>query len=872
MKFIKDSILWVVALISAFALFGCAEVEEPGVYDHDYGHVQFKLYKEASYPGTKAAQLDYLRDVAKMKVTLRFEDNLISQTLIMNSSDDESAEFGLRSDKLKLLAGDYQVITFALYNKIDEVVYEGTPSGDHASFSVVSGGLCVHDLLADVVERGKVRFDLVKDMSDFNQNPQTKAASREYTFDEIKYVTVSVKSGNTTTSFEMLPAKFDVHFIENDDPTDGYQTSSCTCDTLLTLRAGEYHIASYSVYDDSKRLLEASDEVSESAFTVEDNKVTEADVPVKLHESDEYLKDYYALYEIWKSLNGQDWYYVGEDHPRGCNWDFNKDPDLWGDQPGVSLHSNGRVAMVNVSEFGFHGHMSPALGQLTQLVELYLGNHNDGNMITYDPTVQPGKGTARRMERHKEYMASARTVTQVSEPIARALAENGISIPEMSMYESMNEDDIIERGTGKMRIKPMDMISGKINNGLKSLPKEIGNLTNLEQLFIANSEIEELPAEVANLISCTDVEIYNCPKMTKFPMALTQMPNVALMNLANNRQWSSEEVLKGFIGLATGPSREKIQILYFNENNLEIVPKEIKNMKKLGMIDFSSNKIHTIEEAWGNDIKPVQIYFDNNKLSEFPVDEHGVFCYMEDAETFSVKMNNFTEFPNIFDAESLFAIVSIDFSYNHISSFPEDFRGVFVQTLTIANNPELTKYPIELAKSNSKIMNINFRGCNINEIPEGSFDYENAIQLTSFDFSYNDLKELPWEMHAGNMPYLYGVELSYNQFSKFPWGPLDSQYLTVFAIRGQRDENGERCLSEWPTGIYQHRGLRGFYIGSNNLGKIEDTISTICYYLDISDNPEIIFDASDVCYAIQQGAYVLIYDKTQDIRNCDILF
>ena len=37
-------------------------------------------------------------------------------------------------------------------------------------------------------------------------------------------------------------------------------------------------------------------------------------------------------------------------------------------------------------------------------------------------------------------------------------------------------------------------------------------------------------------------------------------------------------------------------------------------------------------------------------------------------------------------------------------------------------------------------------------------------------------------------------------------------------------------------------------------------------------NPEIIFDASDICYAIYQGAYILIYDKTQDIRNCDILF
>jgi hypothetical protein len=126
-------------------------------------------------------------------------------------------------------------------------------------------------------------------------------------------------------------------------------------------------------------------------------------------------------------------------------------------------------------------------------------------------------------------------------------------------------------------------------------------------------------------------------------------------------------------------------------------------------------------------------------------------------------------------------------------------------------------------------------------------------------------------MHAGNMPYLYGVELSYNKFKSFPWEPLDSQYLTVFAIRGQRDDEGRRCLSEWPTGLYNHRGLRGFYIGSNNLGKIDDIISTLIYYLDISDNPEIIFDASDICYAAQAGAYYLIYDKTQDIRNCDFM-
>lgn len=861
--------------ISFLTLGSCARVQEPDYREKDYGHVQFKLYKEASYPGLKSGnmfQLDYLNEVSKIKVYLQYGNDEITQTLVMNYSNEVAAEYGMRSDKLKLLAGDYRLMTFTLLDKTDNPVYVATPSDDFAKFKVIAGGLCVHDVLANVVERGQVRFTLTKDMTDFQETPQVKAsaAERVYTFDEVKYASVTVKRGNTTLpAFEMLPVKFSMHFTD-DGVEDGYRTSSSSCDSLLTLRAGEYKIVAYSVYDSGKRLLETNTKV-DATFVVEDNKVTKADVPVSLHESDEYIKDYYALYEIWKSLHGEDWYYVGETYAKGINWDFNKDPDLWGDQPGVSLHSNGRVALLNLSDFGFYGDMSPALGQLTALVELYLGSHNDLNLNGYDPTVQPGKGTADRLQRHKEYKRSVYPATQMAEPIARALIENDIMIPEISLYSNNNENQIIDKNTGAMKIKPKDMNHGQINNGLKSLPSSIGNLVNLEQLFIANSEIETLPAEVSNLLSCTDLEIYNCPKMTQFPDVIAQMPELITVNLANNYQWSSEEVLDGLKALANGPSAEKIQLLYLNENNLEVIPAEITKMKKLGMLDFASNKISKIETPWGKEIKPVQLYLDNNQLSEFPVDENGVFCYLEDAETFSVKNNKFTQFPNIFDAESMFAIVSVDFSFNHISSFPEDFKGIFVETLTIANNPEMTKYPVELAKSNSKVMNINFRGCNINEIPEGSFAYENAVHLASFDLSYNDLSDLPWEMHAGNMPYLYGIELSYNKFSSFPWEPLDSQYLTVFAIRGQRNDAGERCLSEWPTGLYNHRGLRGFYIGSNNLGKINDTISTLIYYLDISDNPEIIFDASDICYAHQVGAYYLIYDKTQDIRNCDYM-
>jgi len=867
MKSLRYTLLMFVTL-SLFSAASCSKVED--LNDDSYGYVQFKLYKEASYVPAKALEerLDYLHDVSKIRVTMRYDGNDITQTLVMHASNDEAAEYGLRSDKLKLLSGKYDLSMFTLYDRNDQPLYQSTPSGDFASFEVVTGGLHVHDLLAPATERGKVRFRLVKDFSDFENIPDTKASKDgSYVFDDIRYVSLAVRKENTTIDIEMIPTDFSIHFSD-DEVEDGYQTSSMSCDTLLTLTAGEYNVVSYIVYGTDKKILETSSDV-DATFVVSDNKEVEVEVPVKLHESDEYIKDYYALYEIWKSFHGEDWYYVGENFPAGANWNFNKDPDLWGDQPGVQLHANGRVALINLSDFGFYGELDPAIGQLTELVELYLGNHNDINLIGVDPLATPSMRGRDRMEIHKAFMKKLNPPTQMGEPVARAFAERGVSIPEVEMYDTMTEDQIIEKGTGRMKIRPMDMISGKINNGLTKLPDEIGNLTKLEQLFIANGKLEKIPASVSNLVSCTDVEIYNCPKMTEFPIEIAQMPNLITLNLANNRQWSADEALKGLKALATGPSKEKIQILYFNENNLKIIPKEITNMKKLGLMNFSSNQISEIETAWGKEIKPVQLHLDNNQLSEFPKNDDGVFCYIEDAETFNVRNNRFTIFPDIFDAKSLFAAVSIDFSYNQISKFPNDFKGVFVETLTLANNPPLEEYPIQLKNSDSKIMNINMRGCNLKTFPPDCFTYPNAVHLQSFDFSYNDLTDLPRDMHAGNMPYLYGVELSYNQFASFPWEPLDSQYLTVFAIRGQRDKNGERCLSEWPVGLFNHRGLRGFYIGSNNLGKIEDTISTLIYYLDISDNPNIVFDASDICYAAQQNAYYLIYDKTQDIRNCD---
>ena len=885
MKLLRFSVYLAVALLSVLSLGSCTK-EEIDYREHDYGYVQFKLYKEASYPGTKAS-LEYLRDVCKIQVSLKSDIQTVVQTLVLSSSNDAAAEYGLRSDKLKLLAGNYKVLSFILFDKLDNPTYLGGASAE--SFEIVPGGLISFDLTAPVTPRGQVRFTMIKDLSSLNK-PSTKAATSEYTFDEIAKVdlTLSSRTSGKDISVTGLKTKYEVHFNEKDDVEDGYQTSSLLCDSLIFLPAGEYYVKSYALYKEGQSIpLETKVYTTTNEFHVNDNQLTDVDVPVSLHESDEYIKDYYALKAIWEALGGEDWYYIGESFNKGANWNFNKDVDLWGDQPGVQLHANGRVALIDLSNFGFYGEMPEELGQLTELIELYLGTHNDTNLYTYESNdYSSNANRMSRMDAAKEYLRKTHPATQFSEPIARAMMEKNVSIPEIEMYKKFSESEIIDKATGLMKVRPMDTNAGVIVNGLTKLPESIGNLKSLTKICIANSELASLPASFKDLTSCTDVELYNLPKMVEFPEVLAQMPALVQANLSCNPQWSASSTefqrhdgtngTQSDYGLdcfATGPAKETLQMIYMNQCGLSEVTKNMSNLKSLGLLSLSYNNIDKIY-PFGSDIVMVQLYLDHNKLTEIESVD-GIFCGMDDVETLSFSYNKLTAVPDIFSAKSMYTMSSVDFSGNQITGVeakgPDGkYKGINVETLTLANNP-LTTYPVEFAQSGSKINYINMRGCRLNNIPKEAFEGENVKYLVSLDLSYNDLDDLPNTFTAVNMPYFYGMELSYNKFSKFPFEPLDCSGLTVFGIRGQRNDAGERCLSQWPEGIYQHTGLRGFYIGSNNLGMITDKISPLCYYLEVSDNPNIILDASTVCYEYSIGAYYLIYDKTQDIRGCAIM-
>lgn len=872
------------AILSSGIMTGCSDDNEE--QQDLYGYVQFKLCKRASYDETENAralnQLEYLNDAKKIEVILQREGATLSQTLVLNSYNEENAEFGLRSDKLQLLVGEYFISGYRLYDNLDNMLLSGETEDN--LFTVVSGGLTSKILPVEGAARGMASFNLIKEFISGRA-----ADEKAYPFSNIQLVDISVKNSFTkeTTRITKIPVSYKEDFKEGTDdellyPGKNAETSYFICDTTVWLKAGTYHVSGYTTYSDKKgrTILETAVVPTEkSTFVVKDNQLTkDIEVPISLSETAEYIKDYIALKEIWLALDGPNWSYAGTTVPLGSNWDFNKDIDMWGEQPGVKLHSDGRVAGITLEDFGAKGVVPDAIGQLTKLAALYLGSHSEllgGHVVSQD-----FKLNMTQEERHLMRMDYDTRV------LAKDFREGFSEAMQKGFH--LNPDN---KPIKNNRISTKAIMFGDLTNGITGISKAIMRLTDLEQLYIANSPLtsEDFFREVqpdspfypekdewswSNFTKLYDMEIFNCPQLTSLPMdMLANLPELQMLNVSSNKGISGEQLKADWETFIDGASGANIQVIYMGFNNLEEFPTydNLKKMIRLSMLDCTNNKIKKLH-PFGKEISFTKLYLDYNEITEIPHTDDGYFFGYLNVETFSCTHNKITTFPDIFNAKSIYVMGTIDFSYNQISTFEngENFRGVNVGQLNLSNN-RLEEFPGILFKKESPLYYLILSGNGMKKIPDGSIVGKNAYLLEAIDLSFNKLTELSDDFYAVTLPYLSGIDLSYNSFAKFPTAPLSISSLQQFHIRHQRDDEGNRSLREWPTGLYTCPSLVFFSIGSNDLRKIEDTISPYIRIFAIEDNPNITIDLSDVCDYIAAGYYTLIYDKTQDIRGCDIL-
>ena len=911
-----------VTILCGMVAGGCSD-DKDELAGKQYGHVQFRLYKSASYTqeetlqtgmaSTRATAMDRLSDAQKVEIEMQHNGMSITQTLVLNAYNESNAEYGMRSDKLELLTGTYKIVGYKLLDKLDEIITGISPGADE-TFEVVSRGLTTKELVADSQAKGMVTFKLIK------SGLTTRAADGEdvdYLFSDINIIDLTVT--NTFTRVPVTIKNLKVTYKEeyeehpNADYTDDNKhkdkykdIGTAKCDSAVWLPASTYQVTSYTIYKKSGAVTSTLDSRSQLAgemFSVEDNKQTDdALVPIQLSPTAAYIKDYIALKAIWEALDGKNWSYNGETNPVGTTWNFNKEVDMWGDQPGVSLDNKGRVTSLSFEGFGAKGRVPDAIGQLTELRVLSLGSHNEklGGRLFGTGGITPDMSDAQKQKMRMHYKTLF---------LDYDLRENMSEL----LQDGINRDPELANIKKNNRIDMKDMQIGQTSNNITFVSKAVMRLKNLQQLYIANSPIaadkictdwENEHSEYAKsfkeessswtwrtLTELTDVELYNCPNLTKLPEFLFALPEIQLLNIANNKgidglngvkDGSGEQLTADWKRLADAPVGAKLQILYLGYNNLKRFPEyaSLNKMRKLALLDCINNNLTGKLEAFGKEVEFTLLALNNNQITEIPEN----FCgFTDQVESLGFAHNLIEYIPNIFNAESVYTMGSVDFSYNRIGKNEgknincslDDFKGINATTISLSDNL-IRKFPSELFVKGSPISTIGLSNNLMTEIPEYSLrskegNYKNTHLLTVIDLRFNKLTKLSDDFRATTLPYLKNIDVSYNCFSKFPTAPLNSSQLQAIGIRFQRDANGNRILREWPTGITSCPSLIQLQIGSNDIRKVNETLTPLLYIVDIKDNPNISIDVTSVCAQIRAGMYKLIYDKTQDIRGCDVL-
>ncbi|MBQ5889273.1 MAG: DUF4458 domain-containing protein, partial [Bacteroidaceae bacterium] len=611
MNRIRIYLMLLIMSLTGVTLNSCSDEDETQTVQ--YGYVQFKVGQAAT---RSVDVLDNIAVAKKIKVFLQYDGHTIEQTLLLNAYNEESAEYGLRSDKLRLLAGEYSLIGYVLYDQLDNAIQ--TRDVEDCAFEIIPGGLHVQHITPDVVERGRASFKLVKEWA------QTRGVGGDgyYPFTDIRTVDITVQNLFTKelTTIKKIAVEHVGDFTQGSTdevlyPGANTEISYALCDTIVWLRTGEYRVHHCVTYSDKngKTMLATEYNSTDATFTIEDDVDTkDVNVPINLSETAEYIKDYIALKEIWEALDGPNWSYAGDVYADGVNWNFNKDIDLWGEQPGVQLDANGRVATISLEGFGPKGVVPDAIGQLTELSILYLGSHSDllgGHLFgRITPSMTAEQMSAIRMD------------------YADRVLEKDFRTGYSALWQKTIEMDPNEKPIRK-GISLKGIHFGDMTNGIVGVSKALQRCTNLQQFFIANCPItadsffvdikpespfyeERESLSWENMTTLYDVEIFNCPKLTALPMEmLASLPELQMLNVASNKGISGEQLKADWEALINGNCGDKLQVFYLGFNNLEETPvyDELRKMTKLGMIDCTNNQLKIVH-PFGKEITLAKVY------------------------------------------------------------------------------------------------------------------------------------------------------------------------------------------------------------------------------------------------------------------------
>jgi internalin A len=214
----------------------------------------------------------------------------------------------------------------------------------------------------------------------------------------------------------------------------------------------------------------------------------------------------------------------------------------------------------------------------------------------------------------------------------KGLTEVPESIGQLTQLQSLylwgNQLTALPESIGQLsQLETLDLS----NNVLTALPESIGQLTQLKNLDLSNNVLTALPESIGQLTQLETLDLAE-NQLTELPEFIGQLTQLKILDLQGNRLTALPEFVGQLtqletLGLAENQLTElpefigqltQLQYLYLSENQLTALPASIGELTQLETLDLSENQLAALPESISRMVKLIRVYLDDNQLTALP--------------------------------------------------------------------------------------------------------------------------------------------------------------------------------------------------------------------------------------------------------------
>lgn len=302
------------------------------------------------------------------------------------------------------------------------------------------------------------------------------------------------------------------------------------------------------------------------------------------------------------------------------------------------------------------------------------------------------------------------------------------------------------------------------------LPPEIGDLENLEHLFLRKAQMNTFPVELKNLKKLAWFTIEGTPLKT-IPKIIFEMHQLKTLELVDCDLKDIDPRIGNLIGLTA---------LHLNGNKIEFLPDTIGKLKNLQGLYLNGNNLRALPETIGNlkQLKTLWVHY--NKLTKLP----GTLGNLSSLVSLIVAYNQINQVGKYL--AELTKLEYLDLSGNLLAHLPD------MGSLGKLVNLYLSDNRFQTISSNlpSSLLTLELDHNALKVIPSRILMISSLVRLK---LEHNAISRLPVEMK--NLIKLRGLHIAHNQLSNIP-GPLPPN-LSILDIR-------HNLFTEMPRQVLSH--------------------------------------------------------------------